>query len=357
MKKTFTWVGTLALATVACCLEPAKQADGVTLKVTLTDDSQLLGTPLSTSLSLVTGLGKQQVPFALVSALDVTKDGVKVKFVNRDVLSGKIENPALKIVTGFGEVNLGFSQIKTVQVLKPRGALQNVNEPGLLLYAPLDAEDANLDAFEARMEVQNVQIVEGRAGNAMLLESVASRIAIDLPFSPYLMPEGTIEFWARFPQPQQPLLVGRGQPWLLNVVREGRTIDRQFLLGYVLNDGSGNGGLSMQMPGVAVGTHVFGAVSSVSETRLLGNTPDGWHHYAVIWKQDGVDFPDARGRKLILAIDGKIVASTEKAFVLSQDAGTKSRVLIYDEDSGCPHPFEISDLKIWDTAKPPAPVE
>ena len=358
--KSLVWFSVSLCAAVALCAPPQAEAEyaAINAKVSLADGSQLQGVPRLASLSLVTAFGKQDIPLALVAALDFTKEGAKVRFRNRDVLSGKLENASLEIKTIFNDVRLDFAQIKSVQFSAQRGGGRVMNEPGLLLHALLDSDSEDLGIFDARLEARNVRIIEGRDGsNAMLLDTEAAKVIIDLPFVPYTMPEGTVEFWAKMPQPHQRFSHGGGQPWFFNVDCPELNYYNSFAFGFAGNDGIGKGGLTGRIHGVgSAGTHPFGAVSTVAETRLLGDTPDGWHHYAFIWKRDGVDFPDARGKVLVFTVDGKVVASADapQGFLDNRETdGKKNRLLIHDRDSDCTRPVAMSDLRVWDHARLP----
>jgi hypothetical protein len=88
----------------------------------------------------------------------------------------------------------------------------------------------------------------------------------------------------------------------------------------------------------------------------LKDTSDGWHHYALIWKQDGVNFPGARGKSLVLVVDGRIVAVADKENTEgTRDKGTEgTRLVVHDANSDNTRPLAMSDLKIWNYAKLPA---
>ena len=356
-----------ALAGAVCCLgqTPTADADIVTkAKVTLLDGSQFFGTPRFTSFVLVMDFGKLDIPLARVSTLGFFKDrskvgayhivtdSVKVGFDNKDILSGKLEGTTLGFDTIFNEVHLEPSQIKSITFTKQRDISRSANQPGLLLYVPLDMENSDLGLFGARMEANKVRIVEGRLGNAMSLESADARVTLHLPFLPYAMPEGTIEFWARLPQPRQ-RFSGGGQPWFLNIISPGGRNNTHFVFGFTASDNTGKGGLVGRILGIGTaGTHAAGAVSNIAETGLLQDSPDGWHHYALVWKRDGLDFPGARGRSLLIAVDGKIVAvgDNETSHVHPPEG---SRLVIPGGNIDAARPLMISDLKIWNHAKRP----
>ena len=365
MKKQFSWLALLAIMSASCCLgqtPKTEEAVAVSAKVTLADGSQLLGTPRVSSLALVTGFGKQEIPLAQIATLEFVKDGVKVGFSNKDVLSGKLEDTSFEIKTVFKEVRFGWAQIKSIQFSKQRDAAKNADEQGLLLHALLDVDNEDLSRFGASLEARNVLIVEGKNGNGMLLDSPDAKVSIKLPFSPYIMPEGTIEFWAKLPQPQR-RFGGGGQPWLFNIQCLESNYISHFVFGFTDNDGCGSGGLVGAIHGLTrVGTHRAGGVSSVAETGLLGDTPDGWHHYAFVWKRDGIDDPDAKGKILLLMVDGKVVASSNKMMPpfpneVLPDSNSNVYLVIHDSASDCTRPIAMSDLKIWDHAKRPDHVD
>ena len=351
----------LLCASVALCenenAPPAEYAP-VNAKVSLSDGSQLQGVPRLTALTLITAFGKQEIPVAHISAIEFTKEGVQVRFANRDVLSGKLEGTALVLKTIFSDVRLDYSQIKAIQFSKQGGGKLGMNEKGLLLHAVLDSANEDLGVFDARLEARNVRIIEGPDGNAMLLDTPQAQIIIDLPFSPYLLPEGTVEFWAKLPQPHKRFSPGGGQPWFFNFECPEINYICSFAFGFNGNDGLGGGGLNGRIHGYPpVATHRHGVVSNVAETGLLGDTPDGWHHYTYAWKQDGFDFPEAKGKMLLIAIDGKVVASAApRPGVDSFDRrteGKKIRLVVHDGNSDCSHPVAMSNLKIWDHARRP----
>ena len=347
----------LLCASAVLCAPPAAEIT-VKAKVSLADGSQFFGTPRFASLALAMDFAKLEIPLENVASLTFAKDGVKVGLYNKDVLSGKLEGTALAFDTVFNEARLDYPQIKSVTFSRQRNIVRNANEPGLLLYAPLDAADANLDLFGARMEAKNARAAEGIQGNALLLDTPEARVTIHLPFSPYTMPEGTVEFWAKLPQPHRKFSGGNGQPWFFNIESPGNRMTRHFVFGFAANDGTGRGGLVGRIHGLGMAaTHYAGSVSSVTETGLLMDTPDGWHHYALIWKQDGVNFPGARGKSLLLVVDGRIVAVADKEVTATalevKEEGI--RLVIHDENSDCSRPLAVSDLKIWNYAKLPEP--
>jgi len=345
------------VAAIGCVAQLAEEA-AVSAKVSLADGSQLLGT-LNAPLVVVTSFGKKEIPLAQISALDFAKDGVKVRFHNKDVLSGTLEDTAFAFKTVFNDVRLDYSQIKSVK-FSGMGA-QDMNTEGLLLHVQFDSDSEDLSRFDARMDARNARIVEGPDGNgkAMLLDSEDATVAIHLPFSPYLTPECTIEFWSKFPQPHAMFGPGDGPPFFFNIVREGHPNQNQMLLGFVWDAGGGRGGLLGRIWGFAdATTHVFGTVSNIADTGLLGDTLDGWHHYAFIWKWDGFAFPEGTGKNLLVVVDGKVVASSVKMpdrhdFVGLRDKEAKFHLLIHDNNSNRKCPIAMSDLKIWNYAKTP----
>ncbi|MCL1920679.1 MAG: hypothetical protein FWG50_06315 [Kiritimatiellaeota bacterium] len=360
MNKHLT-IATILMAVYAVrCVAQTETAEApvVNAKVTLADGSQLLGASRAVPIALTTSFGKMQIPLEHISALDFNKDGAKVKFHNRDVLSGKLDGEVFELTTVFKEVKLPYTQMKSVQFSKQHGsAIANMDEQGLLLHVRFDADDEDLSRFNARMETRNVQIVEGPEGDAMLLGSENAAAIITLPFTPYRMNEGTIEFWAKISQPDQRWRDGV-QPWFFNVDLHEKYPGCHFGLGFAINNGNGMGGLICHAMGILASTHRFGAVSTVEGSGVLGDTPDGWHHYAMIWKRDGLDFAGADGKALLVKVDGRIVASTGSGVGaippdIEHIPGIGTRFIIHDPRSTHLHPFAMAGLKIWDHAKLP----
>jgi len=367
MKRLLAMVTVLAV----CCLGQATKAENdvaVNVKVSLADGSQLQGTLHTSSLALVTGFGKKEIPLAQIASLDFAKDGVKVNFRNRDVLSGKLEGTAFVLRTIFSDVRLESAQVKSIQFFGDGNMPRGGNEPGLLLHARLDSDNENLGMFNAHMEAKNVRMIDGKFGRpAMLLDTADAKVTIHLPFAPYKMPEGTIEFWAMLPKPHQPFGGGKGQPWFFGIECPlsyfnnpvpGVNYNNHSIFGFAPNDGGGKGGLVGRLYGIAnAGTHHFGSVSTVAETGLLGDTPEGWHHYAFIWKRDGFLLADGRNGVLLLSVNGKVVASTMTVGTdphgLLENPKSEVYLVIHDSDSDCTRPVAMSELKVWDHAKLP----
>ena len=97
----------------------------------------------------------------------------------------------------------------------------------------------------------------------------------------------------------------------------------------------------------------------VAATGVLGDAPEGWHHYSFIWNRDGLDLPGVRGNYLVFAIDGKIVTARERGtgypeeWEFHKKLESGSRLVIRDAECESPHPIAISDLKVWNVAKFP----
>jgi len=367
MKRQLAIVAMLVGTGVACAAEQEANAEAavpVRAKVTLRDRSVLTGTPQFSELKLMTGSGEFQIPLPLVSTINFIKGQVKVSFFNKDVLTGTLEGSAFKVETSLGSVDFAYSQIESVAFFSQDGkAAPAATGHGLLLHVPFAADNENLDAFNAQMETLNAQVVEGPdGGNAMLLDSEDAKVAIHLPFSPYRMNEGTIELWVKLPDPHRTFGHSLGQPWFFNVLLHDAYPGGHLCMGFISNNGHAMGGLVGHMIGIFAGTHSFGTVATVAETGLLGDTPDGWHHYALIWKKDGMDFPETRGKTLLVTVDGKIVTTSTMTPGtippdVEHDPDVGTRLVVRDHNSDCTRPIVVSDLKIWNYAKQPEPVK
>jgi len=87
---------------------------------------------------------------------------------------------------------------------------------------------------------------------------------------------------------------------------------------------------------------------------LLGATPDGWHHYALIWKRSKDDSYE-QGNGVYILVNGKIVASTTMTTYSETLSNVSSgiRIVLHDDNSNRSHPIEMCDLKVWNGVRPP----
>ena len=328
------------------------------VKVTLVDGSVLNGTTMFRMVALDTGFGRQQIPLGLVSSLDFKPGALKVEFANKDVLTGRHVREFYGVTTIVGEVSLPRSKIKQMTFSR-RGA--GPAQTGLLLHAKLDSAEENLVRFNTRMDAKNVKIVDGpKPGTKGMLFDTSEAIAkIPLSFSPYAMQEGTVEFWAKFPNPYQAFSFGGGQPLFFNFTRQSQRVNNSFIYGFAGNDGGGKAGLIGRMPGVPVtGTHTYGTVQNVVSTGLLGDKAGDWNHYAFVWKRDGLKLPGAEGSSLVYVINGKIVSANgtlpaNPNPVLETELGVALE--LHGENSDVTRPVVLSEFKIWNVAKIPQP--
>ncbi|MCL1920675.1 MAG: LamG domain-containing protein [Kiritimatiellaeota bacterium] len=330
-------------------------------KVALCDHSHVVGTPRITGLTMTTGFGKCDIPLHHVSTLLFVNGQAKTVLTNKNILTGMLEGTALTLDTSFGTLNIDYSKIASVTFATPQDAARLAHEDGLLLHVPLDAPDANLGAFDARIDIQDAQLTDGPFNDkALLFATPDAKATIHLPLSPYTMPEGTIAFWAKLPQPDQPFGDGRRQLPLF-IVEQDEHEFFPLVFGFNTNNGAGNAGLvGIIWHFACTGT---GTGATVEGTGLLGDTPGGWHHYAFIWKWKGLEFPEAQGYVLALAVDGKMVTSAGEIsgfddYVHLRNEPAKGRVIFHDggKFDNLP-PVAMSNFKIWNCAKQPTPIE
>ena len=370
MKRQMVIVMLIALASVMYGEQQAATADAsvpMKVRLLLADKSQVMGTPLFSAFDLTAAYGKVSIPIELIAAVNfggwtTESKCVKVNFVNKDILTGILDGSSLQFETVFGKVHFDYSKIKSLTFFK-QGTIGQ-QESGLLLHVPLDAEDTNLTMFNASMETKNISIVEGRNGNAMLFGSPDASATIDLPFSPYTMQEGTIEFWAKLPEPNRRIRSNFNSLWFFYLKHEDFKHGLPFTFSFNENSGEGRAGLVGVICGFShAGSHAFGNMSSVASTKLLGDTPDGWHHYSFLWKWAGFEeaheFAENQKQVILIAVDGKVVASgcelpTSKDYFLSNSVKSKCRFVIHDGwRYANDHPVMMADLKIWAQAQLP----
>jgi hypothetical protein len=181
---------------------------------------------------------------------------------------------------------------------------------------------------------------------------------------------GTIEFWAR--------LEGFGGtidlapiPGLMATVPlhpVGAVPPGTWILAFTSNDGGGNGGLVGQVGDVnTTGTDAFGQGTTYED--ILGPDVEGWHHYAISWRETGFAMLGQPDREVMLFVDGAPVSTHwEEAVLRGFDAngapifGSAALVpplgaeLVLGVDGpGQEWPpgtaVEFDNLKVWNVAK------
>jgi hypothetical protein len=121
--------------------------------------------------------------------------------------------------------------------------------------------------------------------------------------------EGTVEFWGRLvglPDAIPPAGAGGDNPAFLFLSGADRN---SFRLAFNPNDGRSGGGLcsGISTPGSEPKTSCTDTFGSYEYADILGTSAvEDWHHYAMVWDQDGIEGVGDGSHRLAVFLDGEL---------------------------------------------------
>ena len=147
--------------------------------------------------------------------------------------------------------------------------------------------------------------VGGMFGNAYSADHTQD-LLVTFPKEVIPIDAGTIEFWAKltgFPS----CMEWREKPYFVNI-SDGYS---RFALGFNGNDGGGNGGLVGQVGhGFKTGTGPYrspsGGTCWTYEEVLGTGQVEAWHHYALVWDENGIAGVGDGTKKVAVFLDGQL---------------------------------------------------
>ena len=232
----------------------------------------------------------------------------------------------------------------------------NSVEDGLVFYCTFDNEAAvTKPAVGPKGNFLSGTFQEGKVGQALLATVAANNATFELPPN-FLGTAGCIEFWAKIRNPSDH--IGRGgDPRLFTITKEG-TRETYFTLDIVSNNGSGDSGFSTwTILGHMVNFH--GLRRLHYQDLFPGSDCRDWHHYAIVWDENGIaNIPDNPRKALF--VDGKLIPNVQVHNMSVDNArrvvATPMRLSFTHDPSKGPSfctksPFLIDEFKIWDYAK------
>ncbi len=326
--------------------EPAADELPLSLAVDLVDGSRVVGVPGITSLSVQTSYARLEVELKHVRTIAMEPDRELAVFEmrNGDRLKGALLIRELELKTAFGDVKLGADQVARITVTG-----RPVSRAGLLLWNTLGSEAEILHSRAGPPGVfRGGRFAQGVAGNAFVAEHDQNgRVAFPGEVIPPAA--GCIEIWARLD----------GVPAELRWSETPRLFSLDAPEGGVSlmlngNDGGGRGGV---VGGVAqLGVCATGSYGSWTYAQALGGGDgNAWHHYALVWDQDGIKGLDDGQHTVAVFVDGKL---NSKVWAGELKPGSVTRgpltqgelALMLDQhlDQGR---VLFDELKIWSFAK------
>lgn len=232
----------------------------------------------------------------------------------------------------------------------------NSVEDGLVFYCTFDNEDAvAAPVVGPKGNYLGGSFQEGKVGQALLTTTHAHNASYELPPN-FFGTTGCIEFWAKIRNPSDRIGSG-GDPRLFTITQKD-TKNTIFTIDIVSNNGAGNAGFSAWtiLGNIA---NIRGCHSLKYKDLFPGSNCRDWHHYAIVWNEDGIKDIGGNPRYALL-IDGKLIPDIQGHYRPIEKAMpiiSSPMLLTFTHDpskgpSFCTKsPFLIDEFKIWNHAK------
>ena len=196
---------------------------------------------------------------------------------------------------------------------------------------------------------------EGKSGNALRVRKGLSSAIVHFGKG-VLQPRGTIEFWAKIENDRETFGDG-GDPrfFMIETAPGSETV---FQL--AANDGCGRGGISIYHQGFSVASEDQ-CLAQARYDSVLPDTTKDWHHYSLVWDENGVPGMDdvvavfIDGRRIPLHGDTGLAKSPRMASRFPDNPATLFFSLNPELNRGFNNKsdFLIDEFKIWSAPKLP----
>ena len=332
----------------AVVARPAPKPGAIRAEIALRDGSVLRCAIPARGLPFTTAFG-QKVDIRLGSIDKVVaragEKGVVVHFRNGDRLTGAVGVESFKVRTAFGPLTLPVSVVKTVAFQAGTS-----NSSGLVYWCTFESKESIAKPAAGPRGAYHAGIfVDGKEGKALKTDGPNLAMAVNLPTGSFGN-KGCVEFWARIEEPNRPF-PGGGSPTFFMAATAGGYL----WLEYNINNGHGMGGLCAVVAARTCGIPMSYSGSPQSYSSVLKDDPGGWHHYALVWNDEGlkdVKTLDGEVATFAVLVDGEKYSSRNfegkpgsfgkmaegpVLFCLSMPNPSDYRVV----------PFSIDELKIW----------
>ena len=289
----------------------------------------------------------------LVKTIVFTKDSgeAKIELKNGDKFAMTITDEKFGLTSMLGELAIPRTNFKNISF----SSLSYSKEAGLVFYSSLDSEAAiTAPTVGNGGKIESGTFVPGKFGQALAINARTNGATFPIPAGT-LGPAGCIECWARIPDDRTYLSDG-GVPRLFTL----RRMDHfsEFVIEWNGNNGSGGHGLTGRAAGAAAPTNDNRYDGKSAYGSVLKSDPTGWHHYALVWNQDGLGPENSPlTARVAVYVDGRCVS---KAKSLSKEGLS----FLHDNDSFLYLPkstqtesgyqrarVELDEIKIWNYAK------
>ena len=225
-------------------------------------------------------------------------------------------------------------------------------EPRLIYHCTFeDAASIEHPATGPKSTFLGGDFVSGKVGNALRVRKGMSSAIV--PFETgTIQSRGTIEFWAKIENDREHFGDG-GDPrfFLMETSPQSETV---FQL--AANDGCGRGGISIYHQWMSAASEDHCLSPAIYKSVLPGN-PKDWHHYALVWDENGISGLDGPVA-LAAFVDGKRIplhgdTGLAKAPRMGAYFRNNPATLFFSLNPERGHPFSnksdflIDEFKIW----------
>ncbi len=329
----------------------------IAVRATLRDASEIRGETAAGTAFVGDAVFQKglSLPAALVESLEA--DGTNGAFVatlaNGDRLHLALKTEALALSTMLGDLAVPFAKVR-----KAAFARQATAADGLIYYCTFDSREAiEHPAVVPAGTFLAGRFVEGKVGKALAVapQTCAAHALIPAGF---FGPKGCIEFWGRidgssdFPA----RFGGIGSPVFFDCHAAGEVWKLTVM--WNSNNGVGHSGLcgSVQHYPAASDSH-----TGETFARLLGETIDEWHHYALVWNTTGIPslgMQNGIATKVAVYLDGFPIATKTNVrnpnwgvSEFSRSATVLGFPIQPGDESFNKLPYTIDEFKVWNYDK------
>lgn len=321
--------------------------DILTVSITLQDKSVLTGTLLSFELKAQSEFDSPlNIPPAVIQSITFNEISAgnrrdRILFTNGDSLTVSIQNKQFDIVTLLGPLTIDVGVItKMVFSQKTRA--------GGLIYACSFESAEDIMAAAGDIPPPWATFTSGKQGQGLLVDQYDIQIA-SISVNAINAQAGCIEFWAKLNDHSHRFSWSYGHNPNFFMLQNRSQLYQLVING---NNGLGWSGICAKANGLLSGTRWYTQGMFNSYESLLGGDPNGWHHYALVWDEQGIE--GLAGKQLAVYLDGKLNSSASREGArpkTDQDTAPLVLTLMKSIENSHHNSFVMDEFKIWDYAK------
>ena len=353
-------IGALCCATLrsevtdeAASVKPAVVPVPILAEISLRDGSTLFCTIQPRTLPFAPAFTeKLSVPLRALKLIDFADENnpALIHFRNDDRLTATPLYETISVDSLLGRFEIDVLKIKRIVIKTQPGN----TSAGLVYWCTFESEASiRKPAAGPEGEYHSGLFVDGKMGNALKTDGAKLAMAVNLPSGAFRN-KGCIEFWARIDDPTRPFS-GGGCPTFFYATTDGG----RFWLEFNINNGSGMGGLCAEVAARPCGIPRSFSGSPRSYSTVLKDNPGGWHHYALVWNEEGlknINASDGHPATFAVLLDGTMYSSRNfegkpGSFARIADGPVLFCIPDPNANVNLDVAFSIDELKIWNYDK------